>query len=195
MSIDQFREIRQKAGGLVLLLPKHIELMSNEEKEVENRELRYIVFNFNFSLQHLYLLEQSMLTVVSSIPVYFSTYNEDLEKVIEDITVTSDESIKTSQGHGNAGRESAFSEMMTSISANGYQIVVSGASHVPLKTPKIPIVQGELAPIKNVKSNDASSEINTKLPQIIITAHLKTFGLYNVSSVSVQVQKLNSYFY
>lgn len=34
MTIDQFREIRQKAGGLVILLPKNIASLSAEEKEV-----------------------------------------------------------------------------------------------------------------------------------------------------------------
>lgn len=60
------------------------------------------------------------------------------------------------------------------------QVVVSGASHVANKQSKIPIIQGELAPTKNVKA-DGNVEINTKLPLIIITAHLETFGLVNVS--------------
>ncbi|XP_055852023.1 BOS complex subunit NCLN isoform X1 [Episyrphus balteatus] len=161
MTIDQFREIRQKAGGLVILLPNNIASLSAEEKE------------------HLILLEQAMLAQVSSIPVYFSTYNKDLDQVITDITKASDAS-KAAQQAASAGkieRPSALSELLNMISANGYQIVVSGASHAASKQSKIPIIQGELAPTKNMKA--AEIEVNTKLPLIIITSHLNTFGLYN----------------
>jgi len=34
MTIDQFREIRLKAGGLIVLLPKNLLDLSLEEKEV-----------------------------------------------------------------------------------------------------------------------------------------------------------------
>lgn len=161
MTIDQFREIRQKAGGLVILLPKDIASLSAEDKE------------------HLILLEQAMLAQVSSIPVYFSTYNEELDQVITDITEASDTSKATQQttSSGKIERPSALSELLNMISANGYQVVVSGASHSANKQSKIPIIQGELAPTKNLKA--AEIEVNNKLPLIIITSHLNTFGLYN----------------
>lgn len=161
MTIDQFREIRQKAGGLVILLPKDIASLSAEDKE------------------HLILLEQAMLAQVSSIPVYFSTYNEELDQVITDITEASDTSKATQQttSSGKVERPSALSELLNMISANGYQVVVSGASHSANKQSKIPIIQGELAPTKNLKA--AEIEVNNKLPLIIITSHLNTFGLYN----------------
>lgn len=63
------------------------------------------------------------------------------------------------------------------------QVVASGARHSPNRQSKIPIIQGELAPTKNIKA-DGSIEINTKLPMILITAHMETFGLVNVSSQS-----------
>lgn len=34
MTIDQFREIRAKAGGLILLLPENFSKLSAEEKQV-----------------------------------------------------------------------------------------------------------------------------------------------------------------
>lgn len=34
MTIEQFREIRAKAGGLILLLPQDLSLLSFEEKQV-----------------------------------------------------------------------------------------------------------------------------------------------------------------
>lgn len=62
------------------------------------------------------------------------------------------------------------------------QVHVSGAHHSPNKQSKIPIVQGELFPILQAKgpSSDASAA-NSKLPMIIITAHVDNFGLINVS--------------
>ncbi|XP_012162719.1 nicalin isoform X1 [Ceratitis capitata] len=157
ISIEQFREIRQKAGGLVILLPKNVSAMTFEEKE------------------HLNLLEQSMLSQANSIPIYFSPYNEELERVISDVTRTS-----SINNDGKAQRSSAAAELFASISANGYQVIVSGASHTASKNSKIPIIQGELAATSKIlKQVENGGEANSKLPLIIIAAHLNTFGLYN----------------
>lgn len=166
LTVDQFREIRAKAGGVIILLPEDMSLLSSEEK------------------QQIYVLEQAIMAQEISIPVFFSKFDPDLNNVIDEIS-TSKEKQETSKGNK---RESAISEIMNSISANGYQVVVSGASHVANKQSKIPIIQGELAPTKNVKA-DGNVEINTKLPLIIITAHLETFGLVNhqLSNLDVTV--------
>jgi hypothetical protein len=37
MTIDQFREIRNKAGGLIILLPKNIRDLTADEKEVNSK--------------------------------------------------------------------------------------------------------------------------------------------------------------
>lgn len=154
MTIDQFREIRAKAGGLVILLPEDISSLSLEEK------------------QHIHLLEQAMMLQEISIPVYFSRYTPKLNDIIDDVTKTT----ITSQQKSSQQRESAISEILGSISANGYQIVVSGTSHNPNKQSKIPIIQGELTPTKHsAKTGDGDN----KLPLIIFTAHLDTFGLVN----------------
>lgn len=34
MTIDQFREIRTKAGGLILLLPQNVSSIGTEERQV-----------------------------------------------------------------------------------------------------------------------------------------------------------------
>uniref|UniRef100_A0A1L8E295 Nicalin n=1 Tax=Nyssomyia neivai TaxID=330878 RepID=A0A1L8E295_9DIPT len=158
MTIDQFREIRAKAGGLIVLLPEELSILSADDR------------------QHILLLEQAMMAQEVSIPVYFSTYDPKLEGIISDVTANSN--AKPGQ------RESALTEIMNSISANGYQTVVSGASHAPNKQSKIPIIQGELAPTAGMHkaagdANRNTIEINPKLPLIIITAHLDTFGLLN----------------
>lgn len=157
MTIDQFREIRAKAGGLVVRLPEDTARLSLEEK------------------QHIHLLEQAMMMQEISIPVYFSR-NPKLDEVIDDITKTTSAQSAQQQQKSSQQRESAISEILGSISANGYQIVVSGTSHNANKQSKIPIIQGELTPSgAKHKAGDGDS----KLPLIILTAHLDTFGLVN----------------
>ncbi|XP_053694499.1 nicalin-1 [Sabethes cyaneus] len=170
MTIDQFREIRAKAGGLVILLPEDVTSLSLEEK------------------QHIHLLEQAMMVQEISIPVYFARYNPKLNEIINDVTKTS---ISAQQQHhqqqSSKQRESAISEILGSISANGYQIAVTGAGHSPNKQTKIPIIQGELTPTKHAaKSLDSES----KLPLILLTAHVDTFGLIHGSLKNADVAVL-----
>ena len=40
MTIDQFREIRLKAGGLIVLLPKNLLDLTLEEKEVSKNDMK-----------------------------------------------------------------------------------------------------------------------------------------------------------
>lgn len=150
LTIEQFRDIRSKAGGLVIMFSDSIVNLSFEER------------------QHVYLLEQAMMAQEITIPVYFSAYNKELEQIIEDLT--------KNRKNNPQKRESAASEIINSISANGYQAVISGASHAINKQSKIPIIQGELAPIKSINKMDDSS---SKQPIILIVAHLDTFGLVN----------------
>lgn len=144
MTIDQFREIRLKAGGLIILLPKNLQDLTLEEKE------------------NIFLLEQAMLVEEISIPVYFSNYDDEIDKIISEIS--------QNPAKGGAVKQSAISEIFKKISANSYQIVVAG-SHAPKKDGRIPIIQGELIPFKS------SSDGQTKLPVIVISTQLKTFGI------------------
>lgn len=117
-----------------------------------------------------------------SIPVYFSAYNKKLEDIIYDISRTAAERADQQFESGKKKqkqRDSALNEIFNSISANGYQITVTGASHANNKNSKIPIIQGELAPTKVPKYADGSADPNYKLPLVIITANLNTFGIYN----------------
>uniref|UniRef100_A0A2M4AFL0 Nicalin n=1 Tax=Anopheles triannulatus TaxID=58253 RepID=A0A2M4AFL0_9DIPT len=161
MTIDHFREIRAKAGGLVVLLPEDTAALSLEEKE------------------HIHLLEQAMMVQEVPIPVYFSRYDPKLSGIIDEVTRTAVRSHKPNA----PSRPSALSEMFGSVSANGYQIAISGASHAINKQSKIPIIQGELAPSKPGKSIDSDN----KLPLIILTAHLDTFGLTNARQSNTDV--------
>ena len=130
-------------------------------------------------LQHMYLLEQAMLAQEISIPVYFSKYDEDINKIIKDIGGSSGKDAKQ--------KETAMNEIFNKVSANGYQVTVSGASHQQNKHSKIPIIQGELIPFKQTAkttSEDGQQQQQQQqknLPLIIVTSNLKTFGLTNVS--------------
>lgn len=109
-----------------------------------------------------------MLQLDISIPVYFAPHNHQLEQVIGEISRASN------SRDASKKRESALAEIANSISANGYQIVVQGAAHAVNKQSKIPILQGEM-----VKPVSKSSDVDSKLPLIMVVAHLETFGLIN----------------
>lgn len=64
-----------------------------------------------------------MLSQEISIPVYLSKYNAELELVIEDLSkIKLDDKLDEINEPGK--RDSALSEIMNSISANGYQVCI-----------------------------------------------------------------------
>jgi hypothetical protein len=152
MTIDQFLDAKNKAGGLIVLLPKTLHNLSND------------------TMENFLLLEKAMMSEDIAIPVYFAKFDEDIDKIIQEISRNPDGPKKTS----------ALSEIFDKVSANGYQVSVSGASHTAKKDSKIPIVQGELIPFKQAASAKTSEDGSPhKLPVIIITTQLKTFGITN----------------
>jgi hypothetical protein len=112
-------------------------------------------------------LEQAMLAEEISIPVFFSQYDEEIDKIITEIN----------QNPSQSAKESALSEIFKKVSANSYQVVVSG-SHSPRKDSRIPIIQGELLPFKQQTTD---GQAPTKLPVIVISTQLKPFGITNSS--------------
>lgn len=114
-------------------------------------------------------MEQSLLAEEVPVPVYFAKYEEKIDQIISEI----------SQNTPNSNRKtSALMEMMNKISANQVNVVVSGASHSPKKESKIPIIQGELIPFKQTAKSEDGQQ--SKLPVIIITTQLKTFGITHI---------------
>lgn len=121
--------------------------------------------------QQIYMLEQAMMTQEISIPVYFSDYTPELETAAYELT-----RIRGNNNQRKQPQTSALQDIINSVSANGYQVVISGGSHAANKQSKINIIQGELLPSAlRLKSEDGSG----KLPTIIVTAQLKTLGLIN----------------
>ncbi|CRK99268.1 CLUMA_CG012687, isoform A [Clunio marinus] len=67
LSVDLFRVIKSKAGGLVILMPQNETQLSLEEKE------------------NLFLLEQEMLSEETRVPIYFANYHQNLANIIAEI--------------------------------------------------------------------------------------------------------------
>lgn len=64
-----------------------------------------------------------MLAQEISIPVYFSKYDIDLDEIISDISkLKVDEQDDVAELKDAGKRDSAVSEIINSISANGYQV-------------------------------------------------------------------------
>lgn len=64
-----------------------------------------------------------MLAQEISIPVYFSKYDTELDTIIDDISKIKSDEPDIGADLKNAGkRDSALSEIVNSISANGYQV-------------------------------------------------------------------------
>lgn len=90
----------------------------------------FIVYSHTH-IQHIYALEQAIAAEEISIPVYFSQYNEDLYAIIQEISNIDDFNAANNQ----AKRESALSEIMGSISANGYQVSICWGWRCRLPSP------------------------------------------------------------
>ncbi|XP_017004033.2 BOS complex subunit NCLN [Drosophila takahashii] len=152
LSLHDFDKLKN-AGGLILMLPSNILGLDLEAKEL------------------ITILEQSMLTHTAAVPIYFAPYNKDLEKIIDDITYTTTD---------NAGQnQTALGQLIVTVSANRYHVNVGGGSIVANKNSKVPIIHGELIPNQLALKPTESVGDGQKLPVILITANLKTFGIYN----------------
>ncbi|XP_047516601.1 nicalin [Pieris napi] len=98
ITIEQFIDIRSKAGALLLVLPKNDTVLTDDERE------------------HIYLLEAVMAQQEINLPVYFAEWTSDFEYIIKDLQ----HSFITDEKSGTA-----LEAMFNTVSSNGYQIVVS----------------------------------------------------------------------
>ncbi|XP_050305475.1 nicalin-1 [Anthonomus grandis grandis] len=116
LTVDAFRQIRSKAGALIIELPPNISTISQEQKQ--SIQL----------LEHKMLYEQEI-----SIPVYFINYDPKIDEIISELS---------SSGEANE-KSSAAQAMYSSIAANGYQIIIPSSNS---KTNiKIPTLHGHLS--------------------------------------------------
>ncbi|KAL7291308.1 hypothetical protein TKK_0014911 [Trichogramma kaykai] len=137
---DSFQAIKKKAGSLIVVLPEDLSSLNDEQKE------------------HIMALEVAMMTVPeTTIPVYFSKWNPELEVILQDVGnsfITDDK----------AG--SATEALFNSITASGYQVVVPSAQPAVKPDVKISTLHGKLT----------GSGSEDKLPTIAIVAHYDSHG-------------------
>ncbi|KAK9754749.1 Peptidase family M28 [Popillia japonica] len=117
LTIDHFRNIKARAGALLVILPENFSELSSDDK------------------QQLLVLEDAMLaTQEIMIPVYFSLWTPELSSIVTEVTETV----------GDDKSKSATEAMINSIAANGYQIVVNPRSPNPKTDIKLSTLQGVL---------------------------------------------------
>lgn len=117
LTVDHFRNIRSKAGALLVILPDDMALLSGEEQ------------------QHLLLLENAMLAQEITIPVYFATSTPELDGIVNEVAVSSVADDRS---------KSASEVMLSSVAATGYQIVINPKTPSVRSDVKIATVQGNL---------------------------------------------------
>ncbi|XP_063242605.1 BOS complex subunit NCLN [Bacillus rossius redtenbacheri] len=114
---DKFREIRSRAGALLIVLPRNLFGLSQEEK------------------QQIWELEEAMLYQEVSIPVYFVEWASTLQTIVNDVASSYMKDDRST---------TAVEALVHSIAANGYQIVVSTSQPSPRSDVNIATIQGKL---------------------------------------------------
>ncbi|XP_070210935.1 BOS complex subunit NCLN-like [Littorina saxatilis] len=140
VTMPKFRDlVTNNAGALLVLLPQDLSKLSAEERE------------------HLQSLERDLMQEETSLPVYFSPETEELQEIYQDLE------------HGVAGDQavSAWEALLSSATANGFQMVVSGAQAKALPDFQVTNIQGRLS----------GHGIEEQLPTIVITAHYDATGV------------------
>ncbi|KAL8588571.1 hypothetical protein ACOMHN_059525 [Nucella lapillus] len=140
VTMPKYRDLAtNNAGALLVLLPQDLAQLSSEEQE------------------HLQSLERDLMQEETSVPVFFAQETPELREIYQDLE------------HGAAGDQatSAWEALLSSATANGFQLVVSGAQAKALPDFQITNIQGRLS----------GHGIEEQLPTIVITAHYDATGV------------------
>ncbi|XP_022054113.1 nicalin-1 isoform X2 [Acanthochromis polyacanthus] len=138
-SYDKYQKaLRQSAGAVVIILPKN---MSAVPQDI---------------VQQFMELEPEMLATETIVPVYFAMEDDELMSIYTQ-TLTSSSS---------QGSLSAAEVLLHTATANGFQMVTSGAQSKAINDWAITSLEGRLA---GVGGED--------LPTIVVVAHYDSFGV------------------
>uniref|UniRef100_A0A8C7XI28 BOS complex subunit NCLN n=1 Tax=Oryzias sinensis TaxID=183150 RepID=A0A8C7XI28_9TELE len=138
-SFDKYQKaLRQSAGAVVIMLPKNMSAMPQDV------------------LQQFMELEPDMLTTETIVPVYFAIEDDELLSIYTQ-TLTSSSS---------QGSLSAAEVLLHTATANGFQMVTSGAQSKAMGDWAITSLEGRLT---GVGGED--------LPTIVLVAHYDSFGV------------------
>ncbi|KAM7388219.1 hypothetical protein PAMP_024411 [Pampus punctatissimus] len=138
-SYDKYQKaLRQSAGAVVIILPKNMSAMPQD------------------IVQQFMELEPEMLATETIVPVYFAMEDDELLSIYTQ-TLTSSSS---------QGSLSAAEVLLHTATANGFQMVTSGAQSKAVSDWAITSLEGRLA---GVGGED--------LPTIVMVAHYDSFGV------------------
>uniref|UniRef100_A0A1A8NXY6 BOS complex subunit NCLN n=2 Tax=Nothobranchius TaxID=28779 RepID=A0A1A8NXY6_9TELE len=138
-SYDKYQKaLRQSAGAVVIILPKNMSAMPQD------------------IVQQFMELEPEMLATETIIPVYFAIEDDELLSIYTQ-TLTSSSS---------QGSLSAAEVLLHTATANGFQMVTSGAQSKAVSDWAITSVEGRLAGVGG-----------EELPTIVVVAHYDSFGV------------------
>ncbi|KAM7409878.1 hypothetical protein PAMA_001393 [Pampus argenteus] len=138
-SYDKYQKaLRQSAGAVVIILPKNMSAMPQD------------------IVQQFMELEPEMLATETIVPVYFAMEDDELLSIYTQ-TLTSSSS---------QGSLSAAEVLLHTATANGFQMVTSGAQSKAVSDWAITSLEGRLA---GVGGED--------LPTIVLVAHYDSFGV------------------
>nr|XP_057929944.1 BOS complex subunit ncln isoform X3 [Doryrhamphus excisus] len=138
-SYDKYQKaLRQSAGAVVIVLPQNMSTMPQD------------------IVQQFMELEPEMLSTETIVPVYFAMEDDELLSIYTQ-TLTSSSS---------QGSLSAAEVLLHTATANGFQMVTSGAQSKAMSDWAITSLEGRLA---GVGGED--------LPTIVVVAHYDSFGI------------------
>ncbi|CAD5118444.1 DgyrCDS7151 [Dimorphilus gyrociliatus] len=131
--------LTQNAAGIMIILPAKLWEMGKEDQD------------------HLLNLEKELMSEEISMPIYFTTTTEEIEKIYNDVkvAVNSDQS------------PSAAEAIIKSASANGYQIVINGANVRAMNDYQL----------TNIHAKLTGNGVEEQLPTIALVAHYDSTGI------------------
>ncbi|KAM8890318.1 BOS complex subunit ncln isoform 1-T1 [Synchiropus picturatus] len=138
-SYDKYQKaLRQSAGAVVIMLPKNMSAMPQD------------------IVQQFMELEPEMLATETIVPVYFAVEDDELLSIY----------LQTLTSSSSQGALSAAEVLLHTATANGFQMVTSGAQSKAVSDWAITSLEGRLA---GVGGED--------LPTIVVVAHYDSFGV------------------
>ncbi|XP_072100141.1 BOS complex subunit ncln isoform X1 [Mobula birostris] len=139
-SFDKFQEaIRQSAGAVVIILPQNMSMMPQDIIQQQFMEI-----------------EPELLATETIVPVYFALEDDELLSIHE----------QTRSASVSQGTSSAAEVLLHTATANGFQMVTSGAQSKAINDWSITSLEGRLTGLGG-----------EDLPTIVIVAHYDSFGV------------------
>ncbi|XP_012683820.1 nicalin-1 isoform X3 [Clupea harengus] len=138
-SYEQYQKaLRQSAGAVVIILPKNMSTMPQD------------------IVQQFMEMEPELLATETIVPVYFALEDDELLSIYKQTQISS----------SSQGSSSAAEVLLHTATANGFQMVTSGAQSKAVSDWAITSLEGRLT---GVGGED--------LPTIVLVAHYDSFGV------------------